>query len=183
MGFSSTSNTETNYYLLASWCHFLLCLCQLLSSPCKLRGLRQVGVFLLLLADAPVDLHLGTFSLERTRQSLCLIAQPTIALPFPSENGSDHPPCPNQTTLADSKFCMAHITHTGELWWWELLVQLIGRGGNSSLEVSLHLFRMRCAIEWLQLSLSQAYSNANTSLMMIMSPCPTLKLLKDIGLP
>lgn len=153
MGFSSTRNKETKYCLFASSCNFLLCFCQLLSSPCKLRGLRQAGLFLLLLADAPVELHLGTFSLEGTRHSLCLAAQPTTALPLPSGNRRDHPTCPSQAIMADSKFCMANITHTGELWWWKLFVWPTSRDGNSSLEVSLHLFRMRYAIEWLQLPL------------------------------
>lgn len=55
MGFGSTSNTtgdkNTTYTPLdAICCH------QLLSSPCKLRGLRQVGLFLLLLGEALVEL-------------------------------------------------------------------------------------------------------------------------------
>lgn len=80
MGFSSTSNTETKYCLFVSSCNLLLCFCQLLSNPCTLRDLRQVGLFLLLLGDAPVELYLGFFSLEGIRHNLCLIAQPTITL-------------------------------------------------------------------------------------------------------
>lgn len=98
---------ETKYHLFASWCHLLLCFCQLLSSPCKLRSLRQVGLFLLLLAEALVE-HLGTWSPGGMGYSLCLQAQPTIALHFPPESSS--------AVLARQNFYMVNIIHAGELW-------------------------------------------------------------------
>lgn len=114
-----------------------ICFCQLLSSPCKLRSLRQVGLFLLLLAEAPVE-HLGTCSPGGMGYSLCLQAQPTIALHFPPES--------SRAVLARQNFYMVNITHwrtvVRQTPWW-----LTGRGNKYSLEVSLVLFRTECATE------------------------------------